>query len=500
MSSNSKGRVIIVGSGLGGLVCGYILAKNGYRVTVLEKHYQIGGCLQTFTRNGVKFDTGMHYIGSLEKGQILYTFFKYLDLLDNIKVVPLDRDGFDVFRIGNNTYRYAYGPEHFIDTMAAQFPNNREDIALYVRRIREIAEASFTHSLRHISEDSTINREALSTSYNDFIASCTDNPHLQAVLAANSFLYAGVWDKTPAYVMVHLNNFYIQSAYRILGGSDIIASCLARSIESMGGEVLTRAEVTEFVCDQKQMTHVELSDGRVLEADYFVSNVHPSITLSKIKSPLIRKVYRARITDMENTLSVFTLYIVFKKNSVKYNNYNFYFFDNEECIRSNRCNLETFPSSYLYIHQLSDEQNEFAESAEVITYMKYSDVSKWENSTVGRRGADYEAFKKECAEKMINKLDMQFPGIKDCIAYYYTSSPLTYRDYTATANGSLYGIAKDKGNPIQSRVSQRTKIPNFYFTGQNINLHGMLGVIVSAISTASEFVSIEKILSDIQNS
>ena len=119
MSSNSKGRVIIVGSGLGGLVCGYILAKNGYRVTILEKHYQIGGCLQTFTRNGVKFDTGMHYIGSLEKGQILYTFFKYLDLLDNIKVVPLDRDGFDVFRIGNNTYRYAYGPEHFIDTMAA---------------------------------------------------------------------------------------------------------------------------------------------------------------------------------------------------------------------------------------------------------------------------------------------------------------------------------------------------------------------------------------------
>ena len=108
---------------------------------------------------------------------------------------------------------------------------------------------------------------------------------------------------------------------------------------------------------------------------------------------------------MKNTLSVFTLYIVFKKNTVKYNNYNFYFFDNEECIRSNRCGLETFPSSYLYIHQLSDEQNEYAESAEVITYMKYSDVSKWENSTVGCRGADYEAFKKECAEKMINSLD-----------------------------------------------------------------------------------------------
>ena len=72
---------------------------------------------------------------------------------------------------------------------------------------------------------------------------------------------------------------------------------------------------------------------------------------------------------------------------------------------------------------------------------------------------------------MINKLDMQFPGIKDCIAHYYTSSSFIYRDYTATANGSLYGIAKDKGNPIQSRVSQRTKITNFYFTGQNIKAY-----------------------------
>ncbi|MEG1556274.1 MAG: FAD/NAD(P)-binding protein, partial [Bacteroidales bacterium] len=54
---NTKYDIIIIGSGLGGLITGYILAKNGYKVMVLEKNSQFGGCLQTFKRDGVKFDT-----------------------------------------------------------------------------------------------------------------------------------------------------------------------------------------------------------------------------------------------------------------------------------------------------------------------------------------------------------------------------------------------------------------------------------------------------------
>ena len=64
--------VIIIGSGLGGLQCGYMLAKKGFKVCVLEKNYQIGGCLQSFRRNGYTFDTGFHHVGSLGKGESLY--------------------------------------------------------------------------------------------------------------------------------------------------------------------------------------------------------------------------------------------------------------------------------------------------------------------------------------------------------------------------------------------------------------------------------------------
>jgi all-trans-retinol 13,14-reductase len=55
--------IVVVGSGLGGLVSAIILAKEGYSVCVLEKNNQFGGNLQTFVRDKTIFDTGIHYIG-----------------------------------------------------------------------------------------------------------------------------------------------------------------------------------------------------------------------------------------------------------------------------------------------------------------------------------------------------------------------------------------------------------------------------------------------------
>ncbi|HPS62418.1 MAG TPA: FAD-dependent oxidoreductase, partial [Bacteroidales bacterium] len=60
----SRNDVVIIGSGLSGLLCGVILAREGLGVTVLEKEPRAGGNLLTFSRNGVNFETGVHYVGS----------------------------------------------------------------------------------------------------------------------------------------------------------------------------------------------------------------------------------------------------------------------------------------------------------------------------------------------------------------------------------------------------------------------------------------------------
>ena len=101
--------MVIIGSGLGGLVCGTILSKEGKRVCIVEKNEQIGGSLQTFRREGVTFDTGVHYIGGLSKENSLYKIFNYLGIMDRLETVKMDEEGFDVVMFKDDTEEYPYG-------------------------------------------------------------------------------------------------------------------------------------------------------------------------------------------------------------------------------------------------------------------------------------------------------------------------------------------------------------------------------------------------------
>ena len=497
--SNNRYDIAILGTGLGGLVCGYILSKNGYKVLLLEKNAQIGGCLQTFRRFGVKFDTGMHYIGSMMEGQILHRLFNYLKLNKDVPINQLDENGYDVLSINGKTYRYATGYDRFTETLCESFPDNRKDIQQYVQQLKAIASASPLYNLHKVEDNVFIEADYIKTSINEFIASLTDNTTLQNVLAGNLPLYAGVKDKTPTYIHALINNFYIQSAWRIIGGSDAIATALARHIRDNGGEIRTNSEISEIVCNDEKAIGVTLTNGDFVEADSFISNIHPQATINMIHSHLIRKVYRTRILNLENTISNFTVYIKFKKQATPYLNYNYYYFEDEDVWSSNNRQKGDPLRSYLFMHQCAEDHQQWAQSAEMIGYMKYDEVKQWADTRVGHRGGDYLAFKQATAEHYLDVLEQSFPGIRSAIEGYETSTPLTYRDYTATKDGSMYGIIRDKNFPTQTLVSQRTKIPNLFMTGQNINSHGILGVTIGAALTCAEFLGLNKIIDEIEN-
>ena len=83
-----------------------LLAKEGYKVCILEKNNQFGGNLQTFVRDKTIFDTGVHYIGGLNEGQNLYEYFKYIGIIDDIKLKKLDEDGFDIITFEDDKTDY----------------------------------------------------------------------------------------------------------------------------------------------------------------------------------------------------------------------------------------------------------------------------------------------------------------------------------------------------------------------------------------------------------
>ncbi|MDD3281263.1 MAG: NAD(P)/FAD-dependent oxidoreductase [Bacteroidales bacterium] len=493
----NKYDIIIIGSGLGGLVCAYILSKNGYKVAVLEKNAQIGGCLQTFKRFGVKFDTGMHYIGSMDENQILYRLFTYLGLL-HIPLSRLDPNGYDVISIAGERYKFASGYDNFVETLTKSFPDRKADIQNYVSRIRDIAHASPLYNIQEIYNHTFINADYIKVSINDFIASTTTDVRLQNVLAGNLPLYAGIKDKTPTYIHALINTFYIESAFRVVGGSDHIANSLAHSIRNFGGEIMTHKEVKEILFDDKKATGIRLKNDDIIQANAIISNVHPEATIRMTDTPLIRKVYKERIQNLENSISNFTVYIKFKENTVPYLNYNYYFYERDDVWDSINYDKNNYPQTYLFMHQCHKDKAVYAESAELIAYMKFEEVEQWADTSLGKRGEAYQAFKEKKANQLLSKLEASFPGIRNAIESYETSTPLTYRDYTATKNGSMYGVIRDKNFPTQTLISQRTKVPNLFMTGQNINSHGILGVTIGAIISCAEFLGLNHIIKEIK--
>jgi all-trans-retinol 13,14-reductase len=108
-------------------------------------------------------------------------------------------------------------------------------------------------------------------------------------------------------------------------------------------------------------------------------------------------------------------------------------------------------------------------------------------------------FKKKKAEKLLQLVDTKFPGLKPAIEHIEISTPLTYRDYTGIPEGSLYGIQKNFHEPLLTTVMPKTKIPDFFFTGQNTNLHGVLGVTIGSVVTCGEILGLEYLLKKIQH-
>ncbi|HRP57591.1 NAD(P)/FAD-dependent oxidoreductase [Agriterribacter sp.] len=497
--------IVIIGSGIGGLVCGGILSKEGYRVCVLEKNRQIGGSLQTFAREKVIFDSGVHYIGGLGKGQNLYQIFRYLGVMDKLKLQKMDEDAFDKIIISNDpkVYRQAQGYENFIKNLVADFPEEEAAIRNYCRKIRETCDKFPLYNLRTngLYEEKA---DVLTLDTHSVITSLTGNTTLQAVLVGNNALYVGKPDETPFYVHALIINSYIESAWKCIDGGSQIGKVLAKMIRDAGGEVVRHCEVKKIATEADVAVYAESADGKRYYANQFISNVHPAKTMEMTDAEVIKNIYRKRIRNLPHTISSFLLHIVLKKNCFRYTRHNYYYHKEGQIWNLADYTEDNWPLGYALFLPPSSGTTEYAEAMTIFTYMRYEEVAPWHDtfntvSAENKRGATYDAFKKYKAEILLDCVEERFPGLRNCIQSYTTSTPLSYRDYIGNYDGSLYGVAKDYKDPLKTFISPRTKVRNLYLTGQNINIHGVLGSSISALLTCVSLLGNENVVEKIKN-
>lgn len=488
----SKYDVVIIGGGLGGLECGYTLAKNGLSVCILEKNPVLGGCLQTFKRRGVTFDTGFHYIGGLSEGQPLHRIFNYFNLLD-LPWHKLDEEAFDDITINGETFHFANGHEQFAETLAEKFPNCADELKKYTAFLKNVGDNIFS-SFEPRDHKEFFAESLFARSAYDFLNETISDSKLRDVLSGASLKMELNAEKLPLYTFAQINNSFIESAWRIKGGGHQISDSLAKSIEAFGGTIRTKANVTRLIEKDGLISAVEINGDEVIETKHVISNIHPANTMELVtESQALRKIYRNRINRLPNTYGMFTANISLKEDCVPYKNKNLYIYQKGRLWDISKYTTGQKAQCVLVSYQVPEDGKQFTRNIDLLTPMFWEEVEQWTESTVGRRGEAYEEFKKQKAEECIEIASKHIPELRGAIEHVYTSTPLSYRDYTGTKEGSAYGVQKDYSQLMTTLLSPKTPIQNLFLTGQSLNLHGILGVSMTSFFTCAEIIGMDKV-------
>lgn len=460
--------VIIIGGGLGGLVCGTILSRAGKNVLVLEQGTQAGGCIQSYRRGGLMYDTGFHYVGGLGEGQSLRPLFDYLGLM-SLPWQQLDTEGFDRVMIGGRNFRFANGYEAFVETLAEAFPDERKALQQYAEML-------------HTFEGNA--QQLMQTSAYQYLTTLFHDPLLVNVLSGTSMKMELRRDTLPLFTFAHCQAPFIESSWRLRGDGGMIVRRLCDAIQANGGRVMCGMKVTELTQTNGRITGARCANGETYCGSMFVSSLHPALTCGLVKSGL-KDTFRQRIVTQKNTYGMFTVSLRIKPQRVPYFNYNQYIY--------RRANVWTFTEDIggvggVMVSCRVPEKGVWTEQIDFLTPVGWSMWKEWEHSTARRRPMFYEYQKRRLADECIQLAERFIPGLSDKYDRRYISTPLTWCDYTATPDGSAYGMRKDYRNHMMTMLSPRTPISNLLLTGQSLVLHGLQGVTQTAFNTCSEIL------------
>ena len=294
-----------------------------------------------------------------------------------------------------------------------------------------------------------------------------------------------------------LTRHYLRGGYYPVGGSSAIAAAMAPVIEKAGGEVHFQADVAEILLQGGRAAGVRMTDGRELEAPIIISDagVHNTFLRLLPEETSGRHKSIGQATDVPFSVAHLCLYVGFKQTAAdlglpKTNLWIYPGPDHDANVEAFLADPETpLPVVYVSFPAAKDPSFETNHpgraTVELITLAPYDRFAPWAGTAWRKRGEEYEALKAGLADRMLDALERQLPGLKAKIDYMEISTPLSTRHFAGYEHGEIYGLDHSPARFRNRSLRPRTAIPGLYLTGQDVVSCGVAGAMAGGYLAGS---------------
>ncbi|MFA5180071.1 MAG: NAD(P)/FAD-dependent oxidoreductase [Syntrophales bacterium] len=473
-------QVLIIGSGIGGLTAGIILAQLQHPVTVVERNPQPGGLMRSYRRSGIDCPVGVHYLGALDRGQLLRQLW---DALGVTPLIPLERMGaegiVDRYIFDDFEFNLPAGIDPFEENLRRTFPEEQRQITTIMADLREISRSLSAFDFFLSPALSVFSPERFE-SMGERLLHLGCSPRLTAVLGVPATLIGVPLQKCPVYYYYMTLASYLLSSWRLVDSGTAMAEAFVSQLQSLGGNVVAGDGVAAIQVEAGHVKGAVLSSGRILPADVVIAAVHPETVVSLLPYDMVRPSYRERVGQLENTKGLLGVNAAVAADSHRELPYNVY-----------RLFTEADGSLTRGIfHQLRVSGQPGMNLLSMITASGIDEWQPWEKTTSGRRGEEYEATK-EARARLLSDEAADLFGIRE-IKILDVYSPLTIRDGVGSPSGSAYGIMRTTKQLMKATSLNRMPVKGLFLAGQNRLASGIMGTMLGSFQAVRQMIGHEK--------
>jgi phytoene dehydrogenase-like protein len=470
---------VIVGAGIGGLICANLLARAGLRALLVEQHYMVGGYCSTFRRKGFTFDAATHFYPLLGNPSTVTG-----RLLTDLGIGPdrwIKMDPVDQFHFPDGSrFSVSADLEAYLEALHRRFPGERAAIDDFFALVRQAYLGGLLLFFR--GQDTERLDPVRALTLRDALDRHFRDATLKLLLAAD----CGHWGSPPSRISfvfdAMLRLAYFLGNYYPRGGSQAFADALAQGFEARGGHILMQALVSRIRVERGRVSGVEIERGSHtrrstlrIDAPIVVSNADMALTLARLldDGPEVRR-WRDSVRRLRPSLPCFLVHMgvagIPRATLADAHGYHWSSWNAEQVATDA---FKVFVPT-LYEPALAPA------GGHVVVVQKLTDVNFDEVT-------DWTAHKTRVEAEIVRRLDTIMPGFSSAVVTRSSASAMTSHRFTLNHHGAMLGWEMSPDQLGPHRPPTFGPIEGLQFVGHWTQPGGgVTPVIMSAVMVAEQ--------------